>query len=78
MSNILIEFIELLVGGITSLASGIGSGVNQFVQDLFLRMNDGQVVGLSTFGGVTAIFGGIALAVGLTTLIFNWIKSIGN
>lgn len=78
MSTILVEFIELLVGGITSLASGIGGGVNQFVQDLFLRMNDGQVVGLSTFGGVVAIFGGIALATGLTTLIFNWIRSIGN
>ena len=78
MSNILVEFIELLVGGITSLASGIGGGVNQFVQDLFLRMNEGQVVGLSTFGGVVAIFGGIALATGLTTLIFNWIRSIGN
>lgn len=79
MGNVLSEFIEILVGGISSLASGIGSGVNGFVQDLFLTVGtDGAVTGLSTFGGVTAIFGGVGLAVGLTTLIFNWIRSIGN
>ena len=78
MATILVEFIELLVGGVTTLASGIGEGVNQYVQDLFLVMDNGTVTGLSTFGGVTAIFGGIALATGLTTLIFNWIRSIGN
>lgn len=79
MTEVLTAFIQLLVGGITSLASGIGSGVNQFVQDLFLAVDSGgAVTGLSTFGGVVAIFGGVALAVGLTTLIFNWIRSIGN
>lgn len=79
MSAVLVEFIQLLVAGIAELASGIGTGVNQYVQDLFLTVGtDGAITGLSTFGGVTAIFGGIALAVGLTTLIFNWIRSIGN
>lgn len=79
MGNILAEFIELLVSGITELGSGIGAGVNNFVQDLFLRVGEnGTVEGLSTFGGVAAIFGGIGLAVGLTTLIFNWIRSLGN
>lgn len=79
MSGVLQAFIELLVGGISALASGIGSGVNGYVKDLFLEVSEqGAITGLSTFGGVVAIFGGIALATGLTTLIFNWIKSIGN
>lgn len=79
MVEILKQFIQLLVGGITELATGIGSGVNGFVEDLFLTVStDGAVTGLSTFGGVVAIFGGIALATGITTLIFNWIRSIGN
>lgn len=79
MSNILVEFIQLLVSGITELGSGIGTGVNQFVQDLFLKVDaQGAVEGLSVFGGVVAIFGGVGLAVGLTTLIFNWIRSLGN
>lgn len=78
MSGVLTDFIELLVSGISALAAGIGQGVNGFVADLFLTMQGDEVTGLSVFGGVVAIFGGISLAVGITTLIFNWIKSIGN
>lgn len=79
LGDILKEFIQLLVGGVSDLATGVGSGVNGFVKDLFLEVDaQGGITGLSTFGGVVAIFGGIALAVGITTLIFNWIRSIGN
>lgn len=79
MTAILTQFIQLLIGGISELAKGIGSGVNGFVKDLFLEVDtQGVITGLSTFGGVVAIFGGIALATGITTLIFNWIRSIGN
>ena len=79
MGDILSEFIQLLVGGIKDLATGVGSGVTGFVKDLFLDVDStGAISGLSTFGGIVAIFGGIALAVGITTLIFNWIRSIGN
>lgn len=77
--GVLDDFIDLLVGGIEGMGSGIGSGVNTFVGDLFLTLDStGNVTGLSLFGSVTAIFAGIALAVGLTTLIFKWIQSIGN
>ena len=77
MSGILTEFIGLLVGGISSMATGIGSGLQSAVTAIFLDTSGATPV-LSTFGGVVAIFGGIALAVGFTTLIFNWIRSIGN
>jgi hypothetical protein len=60
------------------MATGIGTGLQSAVESLFLTTSEGAVTGLSTFGGVVAIFGGIALAVGFTTLIFNWIKSIGH
>lgn len=79
MGEVLNEFVSTLIGGISGIASGIGEGVNGYVQDLFLTVGaDGAVTGLSTFGGVVAVFGGISLAVGLTTLIFNWIRNIGN
>lgn len=79
MSSILTEFISLLVGGITELATGIGEGLQQAVTSMFLTTSEsGDITGLSTFGGVVAVFGGIALAIGLTTLIFNWVRSIGN
>lgn len=79
MGEVFGEFTEILVGGVPALGSGIGTGVNEFVTDLFLKVSEtGTIEGLSMFGGVTAIFGGVGLAVGLTTLIFNWIRSIGN
>lgn len=79
MGEVLNQFVQTLVGGISGIASGIGQGVNEFVSDLFLTTGtDGAVTGLSTFGGVVAVFGGVGLAIGLTTLIFNWIRSVGN
>lgn len=79
MGNALSEFVQTLVGGISDVATGIGSGANKFVTDLFLTVDaEGAVTGLSTFGGTVAIFAGVSLAVGLTTLVFNWVRSIGN
>lgn len=79
MGAALTEFTGLLTGGITGIASGIGAGVNAYASDLFLKVNDsGTVTGLSTFGGIVGVFGGVSLAIGLTTLVFNWIRSIGN
>ena len=78
MANVLKEIIELLVGGISGMAKGLASGINEYVTDLFLVSSEtGGVTGLSTFGGMVAIFGGIALAVGITRRIFNWLISLG-
>lgn len=76
MSAILTEMITLLTGGITGMATGIGSGVQSLVQNLFIDTT-GNTQSLSVFGSVVCIFGGIALAVGLSRLIFNWIQSLG-
>lgn len=76
MANVLTEMISLLTGGISGIATGIGSGVQSLVQNLFLT-GEGASQTLSTFGAVVCIFGGIALAVGLSRLIFNWIQSLG-
>lgn len=78
MTNVLGEIVDILVGGLTNMASGIASGLNAMVTDLFI-VTDAQTNArsLSVFGGVVAIFGGIALAVGLTTLVTKWIMSLG-
>lgn len=79
MLEVLSSFVETLVGGIADMATGIGTGVNQFVTDLFLTVGtNGAVEGLSVFGGVVAVFGGVSLAVGIGRLVFGWIRSIGN
>lgn len=76
MSNILAEIVELLTGGITGMGTGIGTGLNNAVTNLFIT-GSGESAALSTFGAVIAIFGGISLAVGLTTLATKWIMSLG-
>lgn len=77
MTAVLQEIVEILVSGISSLATGIGSGLNDMAEGLFLVVGEGGTQTLSTFGGIVAIFGGIALAVGLTTLVTKWIMSLG-
>lgn len=78
MTAALTEFIGLLVGGITSLATGIAQGVASMASELFLTTNNGTVTGLSVFGGIVGIFAGISLAVGITTKVYTWVTSLGN
>ena len=77
MANALSQFVDILVGGIVDLAEGIATGVSTMAEKLFLTVSDGSVTGLSTFGGIVAIFAGLALAVGITTRVYLWITSLG-
>lgn len=74
MTAILTEIIGLLVGGLTEMASGIGSGLNSLVSSIFLT----ETNTLSTFGGIIIIFAGVALAVGLSRWVVNFLTSLGN
>lgn len=79
MGAILTEIVELLGGGITGVATWIGSGLSSLVQNIFLTVSEtGEVEGLSIFGGVIVIFAGIALAIGLSRMVVAWIQSLGN
>ena len=78
MATVLSEFINILVGGITALGTGIASGVSNMAQALFLEVSEGSVTGLSMFGGIVAIFAGLSLATALTSRVFSWITSLGN
>lgn len=76
MVAVLNEFIALLVGGVTSMATGIAGGIAGMASALFLDTSGNTPV-LSTFGGILGIFAGTALAVGLTTRVFLWVSSLG-
>lgn len=79
MTAALTEFVGLLVGGITALATGVAEGVSTMASTLFLATNaGGEVTGLSAFGGIAGIFAGISLAVGITTRVFIWVQSLGH
>lgn len=77
MSGILQEIITLMVSGITQLATGIGSGLQALVSNIFLDTTGSTPV-LSVFGGMIVVFAGIALAVGLCRFVVNWLTSLGN
>lgn len=77
MGAVLTEIIELLTTGLTSMAAGIGGGLGQMAQSIFLDTT-GETTKLSVFGGLIIIFAGVSLAIGLSRWVTNWLTSLGN
>lgn len=68
------EMVNILVSGITAVATGLGTGLSLLVQSIFLSSTGG----LSIFGVIILAFGGISLALGLCYKIVNMCTSLGN
>lgn len=77
MSAILLEIIALLTSGLVEFGTAIGSALSSMVSSIFLT-GTGDAQTLSTFGGLVIIFAGIALCIGLSRFIVNWLTSLGN
>lgn len=77
MISVLQEIISILVGGITGIAEGIGSGLQTLAESIFLTTTEGGAMTLSVFGGLIAVFAGISLAVGLSRWVVSWVSSLG-
>ena len=75
MTAILQQIIEILIAGITGIASGVGSGLTTLAQSIFLGAEPGS---LSVFGGLVVVFAGISLAIGLCQWVVDWITSLGS
>lgn len=76
-TEIVTEIVQILASGITQLGQAIGTGVSNFVTALAFT-GTGSDQQLSVYFVMVCVFGGIALAVGLTTKIFNWLSNLGN
>lgn len=78
--QIMQSVIEILVGGITQVAKGIGSGLSTLAQSVFL-VTTGEGASakteLSTFGVLIIVFAGISLAIGLSRWVVNFVASLG-
>lgn len=74
MTAILKQIIEILVAGITGIASGVGSGLTTLAQSIFIGSEPGT---LTVFGGLVVVFAGISLAIGLCRWVVDWITSLG-
>lgn len=71
------DIVDILVAGLTELGTGIGAGISNFAQALaFTGTGENQT--LSVYFVLVLVFGGVALAIGLTTKIFNWLSTLGN
>lgn len=75
--QILQAIIEILVGGITQVSKGIGAGLSDLAQSIFLT-GTGETQALSTFGVLIVCFAGISLAVGLCRWVVNFVTSLGS
>ena len=76
MTALMTEIIQLLVGGITGVATGIGGGLSTLAQNIFLDVS-GDTKTLSVFGALIVIFAGISLAIGLSRWVVNFVTSLG-
>lgn len=75
--QILESIVEILVGGISSVATGIGEGLSTLATSIFLS-GTGDTQTLSTFGVLIVCFAGISLAVGLCRWVVNFVSSLGS
>lgn len=74
--NILNEIIQILVGGISGYATGIGQGLQTLATEIFLEgTGDNQT--LSVMGTLIVVFAGIGLAVSLSRWVLNFVTSLG-
>lgn len=73
MTALMTEIIQLLTSGLTEYSTAFFSALSGAVTHIFMATEGG----LSTFGGVLIIFAGISLAVGLSSLVFNWVSNLG-
>lgn len=73
---ILRSIIEILIGGITGVAEGIGGGLSTLAQSIFLT-GSGETQTLSTFGILIVCFAGIGLATSLCRWVVNFVTSLG-
>lgn len=80
MTAVLSEIIDILVGGLTQMAAGIGSGLTSLARSIFLEevtTGDTTTTQLSVFGGLVVVFAGISLAIGLSRWVVGWVTSLG-
>lgn len=78
--QIMQSIIEILVGGISGVATGIGQGLSTLAQSVFLQTTgEGAqaTTSLSTFGVLVVVFAGISLAIGLSRWVVNFVASLG-
>lgn len=72
------EIATSIINAITSALTGLLGPIATAIKDAFVALfmdNHGDTTTLSTFAIVMLVFGGIALAFGISKLVYNLIRS---
>lgn len=75
--EIVTAIVEILVSGITGVASGVGEGLSTLASSIFMTTT-GDTTSLSVFGILIIAFAGISLAIGLCRWVVNFVTSLGS
>ena len=65
------QILNVLLAGLTEVPAAIGQALNSGMEAIFIN-SEGNI---ATFAYVVLAFGGVALALALTKLVFNVIRS---
>ena len=72
---IVTAIIEILVSGISGIATGVGSGLSTLAQSIFFSTAEGG--GLSVLGTCIIVFAAISLGLSLCRWVLNFFTSLG-
>lgn len=70
------QIVEILVSGITGIATGVGQGLSKLAENIFF-VTSGDTQTLSIMGILIVAFAGISLAIGLCRWVLNFLTSLG-
>ena len=76
MTDILSMILQILVGGFTAIAEGVGPAFSALAEGIFLT-GTGDTKTLSTFGILVVTFAAISIGLGLCRWVLNFITSLG-
>lgn len=71
------EIVQILVSGITGIATGVGAGLSELAKAIFFTTS-GDTETLSVMGILIIAFAGISLAIGLSRWVLNFLTSLGS
>lgn len=80
-TELVTAIIEILVSGITGIASGVGEGLSTLASAIFFTTTgtgEAATTSLSVLGVCIISFAGISLALALCRWVLNFFTSLGN
>lgn len=77
-TSVVTAIVEILVSGISGIATGVGNGLSTLAKSIFFETAaEGGTEGLSVLGVCIISFAAISLGLGLCRWVLNFFTSLG-